>query len=208
MTDSPAPPASWAPPARPSRRGDRTRQAILSAATGRFASDGYDNTTLRAIAADAGVDAALIIRHFGSKAELFAAAVQIGFTSIDLRGVPPDRIGREFTHRTLLPWERGETRAQEILLRTAPTHPEAAAGVQAILDRQITPAVRDVLGDDPDSRVRAGLVQSQGLGVIMMRYLLHIEPLTSMDFTLLTEAIGDTIQRHLTRPLLPRPARR
>lgn len=205
MTDSLAPPVSWAPRARPSRRGDRTRRAILSAATARFASDGYDNTTLRAIAADAGVDAALIIRHFGSKAALFAAAVQTGFTSIDLRGVPPDRIGREFIHATLLPWERGETRAQEILLRTAPTHPEAAAGVQAILDRQITPAVRHVLGDDPDISIRAGLVQSQGLGVIMMRYLLHIEPIASLDFTLLTETIGDSIQRHLTRPLPARP---
>lgn len=199
MTDSPQ--ASWAPAARPSKRGDRTRRAILGAATARFASDGYDNTTLRAIAADAGVDAALIIRHFGSKAELFAAAVQTGFTSIDLLGVPSDRIGREFIHRTLTPWERGETRAQEILLRTAPTHPEAAAGVQAILDRQIIPAVRQVLGDAPDSRIRAGLVQSQGLGVIMMRYLLHIEPLASMDFNQLTESVGDSIQRHLTRPL-------
>jgi AcrR family transcriptional regulator len=192
---------SWAPPARPSKRGGKTRNAILGAATARFASDGYDHATLRAIAADAGVDPSMIIRHFGSKAELFAAAVQIGFTSIDLAGIPGDRIGREFIRRTLLPWERGETRAQEILLRTAPTHPEAAAGVQAILERQILPAVRGVLGGDPHARIRAGLVQSQGLGVIMMRYLLRIEPVASMDFGLLTDTIGDSIQRHLTRPL-------
>ncbi len=134
---------------------------------------------------------------------MFAAAVQIGSGSIDLAGVPKGQVGREFIRQTLLPWERGETRAQEILLRTAPTHPEAAAGVQAILDRQILPAVRGVLGDDPHASIRAGLVQSQGLGVIMMRYLLRIEPIASMDFGLLTETIGDSIQRHLTRPLGP-----
>jgi AcrR family transcriptional regulator len=193
--------ASWAPPKRPSKQGEKTRAAILNAAAARFASNGYDKATLRAIAADAGVDAAMIIRYFGGKADLFAAAVQVGFTDIDLTGIPRDQIGREFIRRTLLPWERGETRAQEILLRTAPTHPEAAAGVQAILDRQIVPAVRAALGEDPDAQARAGLVQSQGLGVIMMRYLLHIEPVASMDFSLLTEAIGDSVQRHLTRPL-------
>jgi len=192
---------SWAPPGRPTVRGDKTRKAIIDAAGARFASDGYDKATLRAIAGDAHVDPALIIRHFGSKAGLFAAAVQVGFASIDLTGIPRDQIGREFARRTLLPWERGDTRAQEILLRTAPTHPEAAAGVQAILDQQILPAVRLAVGEDPDAQIRAGLVQSQGLGVIMMRYLLHIEPIASMDFDLLTETIGDSIQRHLTRSI-------
>ena len=189
----------WAPPARQSKRGEATRRAILASATDRFARDGYDNATLRAIAADAGVDPAMIIRYFGSKAVLFATAVQIGFASIDLTGIPSGQVGREFIRRTLLPWERGETRAQEILLRTAPTHPEAAAGVQAILDRQILPAVQAVLGNVPDASIRAGLVQSQGLGVIMMRYLLRIEPVVSMDFDMLVEAIGDSIQGYLSR---------
>ena len=84
---------SWAPPARPSARGERTRQAILDAAGARFASDGYDKATLRAIAADAGADPAMIIRYFGSKAGLFAAAVQVGFAGIDLAGVSRDLIG-------------------------------------------------------------------------------------------------------------------
>lgn len=198
---------SWAPARSTIRRSEPTRQAILDAAQVRFAADGYDKTTLRLVAKDAGVDAAMIIRYFGSKADLFAASVDVGFAAIDLAGLPVRRRGREFVRRTLEPWERGETRAQEILLRTAPTHPEAAAGVQAILDRQILPAVLRALPDDPDAETRAGLVQSQGLGVIMMRYLLHIEPVASMDFDLLVDTIGDSVQRHLTRPL-PGSARR
>jgi AcrR family transcriptional regulator len=192
---------SWAPPRRPARRGSGTRQAILGAAQARFASDGYDKATIRAIAADAGVDPAMVIRHFGSKADLFAIAVDIGFTGIDLAGVPAGQLGPAFIRATLLPWEEGTAQAQAILLRTAPTHPEAAAGVQAILDRQILPAVRAALPGDRHADVRAGLVQSQGLGVIMMRYLLRIEPVASMDFDLLVETIGDSIQRHLTRPM-------
>jgi AcrR family transcriptional regulator len=147
----------------------------------------------------------MIIRHFGSKADLFATAVDIGFTGIDLAGIPADQAGRAFIRATLLPWEQGTAQAQAMLLRTAPTHPEAAAGVQAILHRQILPAVQAALPGDPHADVRAGLVQSQGLGVIMMRYLLRIEPVASMDFNLLIDAIGDSIQRHLTRPMPQAP---
>lgn len=83
----------------------------------------------------------------------------------------------------------------------APTHPEAAAGVQAILNTQIVPAVRRAFPADPDVELRAALAQSQGFGVIMLRYLLHIEPLASMDFERLVAAVGDSVQRHLTRSL-------
>jgi AcrR family transcriptional regulator len=192
---------AWAPPKRPSARGGKTAKAILDAAQARFASDGYDKATVRAIAADAGVDPAMVIRHFGSKADLFAASVQLGFVDIDLTGVPAEHMGRELIRHALLSWERGENQAQESLLRTATTHPEAAAGVQAICDRQILPAIRRALPDDPDVEIRAGLAATQGLGVVLMRYLLHIEPIASMDLDLLIETVGDSVQRHLTRPL-------
>ncbi len=194
----------WAPPKRPNPRAGRTAQAILEAAQARFASDGYDRTTVRAIAADAGVDPAMVIRHFGSKSDLFAASVRLGFVDIDLTGIPADQVGRELIRRALLSWERGEMRAQASLLRTAPTHPEAAAGVQAIFERQVLPAIRRVLPDDPDVVIRAGLAVTEGLGVVFLRYLLRIEPVASMDFDLLVDAVGDSVQRHLTRPL---PAR-
>jgi AcrR family transcriptional regulator len=199
--------SAWAPGRRPSPRGDRTRSAILAAATERFAADGYDRTTLRAVAADAQTDAALIIRHFGSKAGLFAAAVQIGLTPVDLAGLPPAEAGRELARSTFLPWEQGQTRAQEILLRTAPTHPEAAAGVQAILDQQLTPAVAAILSSDPAARTRAGLIQSHGIGVVMTRYLLRIEPMASMDFGQLVESTGAFFEQCLTVPAGTRPQR-
>ncbi|WP_432190611.1 TetR family transcriptional regulator [Streptomyces sp. Tue6028] len=195
MTDS------WAPPRRPNKRAEETRNAILKAAQACFGSSGYDKATVRAIAADAGVDPAMVMRHFGSKADLFGAAVQLGFEVIDLTRVPRDGMGTALIRASLEPWERGETRAQAVLLRTAPTHPEAAQGVQAILDRQLLPTLEAVIPDDPDIALRAGLVQSEALGVIMTRYLLRIDPMASMDFELLVETFGDSVQRHLTRPL-------
>src|SRR5690349_10339198 len=80
--------ASGMPAAR-ARNADATRADILSAARARFGTDGYERTTLRAVAADVGVDAALVIRYFGSKQDLFAAAAEFTLDLPDLRGLEP-----------------------------------------------------------------------------------------------------------------------
>ena len=69
----------------------QTRADILSAARSRFAAEGYERTTLRAVAADVGVDAALVIRYFGSKQELFAAAADFTIELPDLSRCRPRR---------------------------------------------------------------------------------------------------------------------
>ncbi len=63
------------------------------------------------------------------------------------------------------------------------------------------PALRSAFPDDPDIEARAGLVLSQGLGAVITRHLLHVEPLASMDFGMLADAVGDAIQLHLDRPV-------
>jgi AcrR family transcriptional regulator len=91
------------------RNASQTRADILSAARRRFAAEGYERTTLRAIAADVGVDAALVIRYFGSKQDLFAAAVDFSIELPDLLNVDPDQVAGVLTRskpeaqRRLLP---------------------------------------------------------------------------------------------------------
>lgn len=182
-------------------RSRPTREAILAAARRLFAEEGYDKTTVRAIARAAGVDPSMVIRYYGSKADLYEVASAVDLQVVDLSGVPREEVGRRFARYLLGRWENGGNDAEVLLLRTAPTEPLAAAGIQKIFTHQVLPALRSAFPDDPDIEARAGLVLSQGLGAVITRHLLHVEPLASMDFDTLADAVGDAIQLHLDRPV-------
>ncbi|SPL88189.1 Transcriptional regulator, TetR family [[Actinomadura] parvosata subsp. kistnae] len=187
----------WAPVMRFSERSAPTRRAILEAARTRFAKDGYDRATIRAIAADAGVSAAMVVRYFGSKADLFALTTRAGFLSLDLTHVPVREIGRRFVRAALEPWERGDDEAMAALHRSATTHEDSAKAVQGLLTHQVLPVLKAAFPDDPGIEAKAALVHAQGLGVIVGRYLLRLEPLASMDFDALVACVGDSVQRYL-----------
>jgi AcrR family transcriptional regulator len=180
-------------------RSARSRSAILAAAQRRFATDGYERATIRAIALDAGIDPSMIIRYFGSKAELYAAASAIELAIADLGD--RDEVAGRYVDTLLARWEQGENAAEAALLRAAPTHPDAAANVQAIFDEQILPACRAALPNDPAVEQRAALLLSQTLGVVYSRYLLKLEPIASMDLDVLAAAITRAVHGHLTGPL-------
>lgn len=184
-----------------SERSRPAREAILTAARRLFAEEGYGKTTVRAIARAAGVDPSMIIRYYGSKADLYEVASAVDLQMIDLSGVPRGQVGRRFARYLLGRWENGGNDAEVLLLRTAPTEPLAAAGIQKIFTHQVLPSLRSAFPDDPDIEARAGLVLSQGLGAVISRHLLHVEPLASMDFDTLADAVGDAIQLHLEHPL-------
>src|ERR1700722_5692117 len=78
--------------AREGRDGQATRAAILDSARSQFGSHGFERTTIRSVASQAGVDPALVMHYFGSKAELFAAASRFDITFPDLSGVAPNRV--------------------------------------------------------------------------------------------------------------------
>ncbi|TDC19394.1 TetR/AcrR family transcriptional regulator [Streptomyces sp. 8K308] len=193
---------------RPGRRfGPRSaaaRLAILEAARARFAADGYEKATIRAIAAEAGVDPAMVMRYYGSKAGLFSATVRAGEEPADLSRVPRQEMGGHVARLLLDPWERGTNGAEAAVLRAAPTHAEAARSVQATVAGRLVPALRGAFPDDPDLETRAGLVLTQSLGAALLRYVLRVEPVASMDYETLVAFVGAAIQHHLTAPL---PAR-
>jgi AcrR family transcriptional regulator len=180
-------------------RSAQTRAAILAAAQERFAADGYERATIRAIAADAGIDPSMVIRYFGSKDELYVAASTLSLPVPDF--LPAAEAGHRYARDLVDIWDKGAPTAWIILLRTAVTRPEAAQRFQDTIRDQVAPPLRAAFPDDPDFDLRLSLVVSQTYGFVLMRYLLKFEPLASADPDVLVARLGETIQDHLTRPL-------
>ncbi|MFG2056377.1 TetR family transcriptional regulator [Micromonospora sp. NPDC048930] len=181
-----------------SRRSDATRAAILRAARERFAADGYDRATIRAIAAEARIDPSMVMRYYGSKEGLFAAAAEFDLRLPDLADVPPERLGEALVRHFLDRWEGDETLAA--LVRTASTNPVAAERMRRVFADQLTAAVTRLGGDPAEAPHRAGLVASQILGLALTRYIVRLPPVVELDRAELTAWVGPTVQRYLTGP--------
>ncbi|MHB8295622.1 MAG: TetR/AcrR family transcriptional regulator [Acidimicrobiales bacterium] len=186
---------------KPGPRSARSRQAILEAARARFAAEGYEHTTVRAVAADAGIDASMVMRYYGSKDGLFVAAAEIDLHLPDLEGVECDRLGEVLARHFVSLWEGGRADdALVLLLRTATTHDGAAERLREIFATQAVPVIRAAVGGTEGER-RAGLVGSQLLGVALCRYVLKLEPIASEAPERLAADIAGSVQRYLTGPL-------
>lgn len=164
------------------RRSDRTKSAILTAARERFAGQGYERTTIRAVAADAGIDPSMVMRYFGSKERLFEAALTIDLRLPDLTAVPPADLPRALVRHFLDRWEGNPTDdALLVLLRSAVTNDQAAARMRDTFARQVAPALAPALVPaGPDAPRRAGLVSAQLLGLALARYLLRLPAVTAL----------------------------
>jgi len=183
--------------AKPRRRSDATRAAILTAARERFAAEGYERATIRTIAADAEIDPAMVMRYFGNKEKLFAAAAAFDLRLPDPTAVPRNQLGAVYAAHFLERWESDDTLMA--LLRAAATNEAAAQRMRKIFASQIAPAVAAVVSDPSEVAMRAGLVSSQMLGVALTRYVLRLPPVVAMDRTALIRWLGPTLQRYLTQ---------
>jgi len=150
------------------RNATKTRADILAAARLRFGSDGYERTTLRAVAADVGVDPALVIRYFGSKQDLFAAAAEFTLDLPDLTDVPADDVADALLPSFFAVWEDDTTFVA--LLRAAMTSPTAADTMRRIFATQVAPKLAAVTPDHPAQR--AGLMGAFVVGLATTRYVL------------------------------------
>jgi len=185
------------------RRSDATRAAILSAARERFAADGYERATIRAIAAQAEIDPAMVMRYYGSKEGLFAAAARFDLRLPDLQAVPRERLGATLVRHFLDVWENDETFF--VLLRAAVTHPSAAERMKAIFQSQVLPALAAASPDRSSFPTRAGLVSSQLLGLALCRYVLRLPPVLALDREQIIRHVGPVLQGYLTGTLEPAP---
>jgi AcrR family transcriptional regulator len=185
-----------------SRRSDTTRARILSAAKARFAADGYQKATIRAIAADAGIDPSMVMRYYGNKAKLFAAAVDVDLRLPDLTAIPKRDLGQTLVAHFLRRWEGDPTDdALLMLLRSAATDDLAAERLRTIFRDQLAPAVISLIGDPAEAAQRAGLVSTQMLGLALCRNILRLPPIAALDPETVVARIAPTVQRYLTAPL-------
>ena len=128
------------------RRSDRTRAAILNAARERFATHGYDRTTIRGVAADADIDPSMVMRYYGNKARLFEAALTIDLHLPDLSAVPHEHLPRVLVRHFLDRWEGNPADdALLVLLRSAVTNEHAAARTHEIFASQVAPALASAM---------------------------------------------------------------
>lgn len=185
--------------------GTRNREALLAAAARRFSELGYDRTSLRAIAADAGVDQALIAHYFGSKHRLFVAALEF---PLDPARILPEvlaedraSIGGRLARVVLALLEDPDARRGLTgLIRAASSEPDAARMLRELLMREVIGPIAEALGaDEPELRV--GLVGSQVIGLVMARYVVRVEPLASLPAARVAALVAPTLQRYLTEPL-------
>lgn len=178
-------------------KSERTRAAILDAARQLFGELGYERTTVRDIAARAAIDAAMVIRYFGSKEGLFAQATAFDLKLPDLSGVAPARRGRALVAHFLALWEGPDgNEGMTILLRAAATNADAAEKMREIFAAQVAPLVAAGTAR-ADAARRAGLVATQTLGLALARYVLKLPPVAAMSGPELVDAIGPTLQRYL-----------
>ena len=178
----------------------RRNQDFLHAARDTFATRGFEQTTIRAVAAKAGIDPSMVMRYFGSKAGLFTAAATMSAEPPDLRGVAADRRGEVLVRHFASRWEEDLTGDSTIfLMRTAVTAPAVAAQLQATFDELILGPVAG-LGQQGAPR-RAALVGSQLLGLALCRYILRLEPLASLALDEIVPPVGRAVQGYLTGPL-------
>ncbi|KUI34150.1 TetR family transcriptional regulator [Mycobacterium sp. IS-1590] len=191
-------------PGRPPGPSD-TRERILNSARELFARNGIDKTSIRAIAAAAGVDPALVHHYFGTKTQLFAAAIHIPIDPMQVIGplqrVPVEEIGRTLPSLLLPLWDSELGKGFIATLRSIIAGNDSSlvrSFLQEVIAREVGSRVDDPPGSGP---VRVQFVASQLVGVVMARYILELEPFKSLPVDQVVETIAPNLQRYLTGEL-------
>jgi AcrR family transcriptional regulator len=185
-----------------------TREAILSAARDAFAERGYDAASIRLIAAAAGVDPALVHHYFGTKDQLFLDAMQLPLdpativAKVMTGGV--EGLGERLVRTLVTVWDSPVGGAAAAFVRSAVSNELIAKMMREfIVNRIIRRVVKDLALDPAEGPLRANLVATQMAGLIMMRYIIKVEPLASTAPDVVAALIGPTIQCYVTGPLPP-----
>jgi AcrR family transcriptional regulator len=191
-------------PGRPPGASD-TRERILVSARELFARNGIDKTSIRAIASGAGVDSALVHHYFGTKQQLFAAAIHIPIDPMQvigpMRETPVEDLGLTLPSLLLPLWDSELGSGFIATLRSLLAGNEVSL-VRSFLQEVISKEVGNRVDDPPGSgKIRVQFVASQLVGVVMARYILELEPFKSLPVEQIAETIAPNLQRYLTGEL-------
>ncbi|GAA4854365.1 MULTISPECIES: TetR family transcriptional regulator [Saccharopolyspora] len=186
------------------RGGEDTRSALLTAARAEFAEQGYDGATVRALAARAGVDPAMVNHWFGGKEGLFAAAIALPFDPAvvipALLEGDPERLGERMVRRFLAVWDDAGGGEFVALVRSIATHETAVTMLKELISTAVFARVTEALGSDRPA-LRASLCGTQIVGLGLVRYVVRLEPLASAEHDVVVAAIAPNLQRYLTGDL-------
>ncbi|MEV6116531.1 TetR family transcriptional regulator [Streptomyces sp. NPDC052109] len=207
MSENPAPTGNE-PAARRRGRPPRTESAdtrdrILAAAREEFSERGYEKTSVRGIAKAAGVDSALVHHYFGTKEQVFEAAVAVAFAPaldapVAVADGPLDAVGERLTRFVFGVWENPRTRTPLLaIVRSAVNNDTAAAVFRRLVAAQLLRRIAAQV-DLPDPELRAEVAAAQLVGVAMMRYVIKLEPLASADLEQIIARVAPVVQHHLT----------
>jgi AcrR family transcriptional regulator len=185
-------------PRGPRSDGGQAREQIVAAARRQFGTHGYDGATMRGIAADAGVDVALVAYYFGSKSGVFIAALSLPVNPADvidgLLAGPRDDLGERLVRRLLTVWDDPTASAPLVgVLRSVSSQGEL---LREFIEHVILVRLARGIGA-PDAELRAAAAATQVLGLVTARYVLRVEPLASAGHDELVALIGPTMQRYL-----------
>jgi AcrR family transcriptional regulator len=185
------------------RRGRRpgtstSRQAILDAARVRFAGDGFVATTIRRVAADAGVDPSLVMQFFGSKNELYAAVMSISpgtLASLSTAFEGPDEhLGERVVRAYLSAWEGGpDSESLMAMLRGAIANEQASAQLREFIQARLLDGVRSRAANQHDAALRAGLASSMLVGITLGRRIVGVPIIASADIETLVAVVAPAI---------------
>lgn len=181
-----------------------TRAEVLAAARTSFAEKGFRATTIRAVASSAGVDPALVHHYFGTKDDLFVAALQI---PVDPREVlapvvaaGPDGAGERLLRTLLSVWDDPEVQPGLVALARSLVSDDSASLVRdGFIPVVVGPVLASLVRDRPE--VRVPLVASQIIGLVVARYVVALPPMAAMPAEDVVARVGPTLQRYLTGDL-------
>lgn len=188
-----------------------TRAQVLDVARRRFLAEGYQATTMRSVAADAGVDVALVSYFFGSKKGLFAAALALSANPAEIlaHALPgePTRLPERVLRALLDVWEDPRRAGPlRVMISGAVTDPDVGRLVKEVFEREMIDRVADHIGG-PRARMRAGAFVSQLAGLIFGRYVFALDPLATMTVDELIRYQAPGLRAALAGPDRRRPTR-
>jgi len=191
-------------PGRPAGVSD-TRERILTRARELFAQNGIDKTSIRAVAAAAGVDPALVHHYYGTKQQLFAAAIHMPIDPMEvlgpLRDTPVEKLGYTLPSVLLPLWDSELGKGFIATIRSLLAGSEVSL-LRSFLQEIIAVEVGTRVDNPPGTGlIRVQFVASQLVGVVMARYILELDPFKSLPVEQIAETIGPNLQRYLTGDL-------
>lgn len=185
------------------RPGDAdTRGAILAAARSAFAAHGYHSATIRGIAGEAGVDPALVHHYFGTKEDLFGAAISLPLRPAEAAELAlaggMEAVGLNLTRLFFSIWENPASRDSLLaLLRGAFTTEQAAQSLREFFQSSLMERIADQI-QSSDAGLRVALVAAHLVGIAVLRYVVRFEALRRVSVDELVEAVAPRVQSYLT----------